>query len=239
MVTVAVDAAGPCGGDRRHGGLEGGNDPAVAGVEVGGVGVRCRGDPLVPDVAPLAIDQVEPGEQGGDEVEAFARPGGRDGPLDRQRPQRACFDAVSVGMGCRGHVDGQRGDGGAVTEVGQGDRPGAHQRPVAGGVRVAFLIAGRGGPDGVAGSGGGAEHGAGLVADVARPAANPVEHRRVDAVQVGAAVGEDREQGEGHLGVVGPFTWFPSELPAAFQVARRRGVRTGELVGRPQGVANR
>lgn len=57
---------------------------------------------------------------------------GRGGWCGRWRRQDTGIDAVWVGMGQRRHQPGQVGDGAGVSGVGQGDRPGAPDTPVAG-----------------------------------------------------------------------------------------------------------
>ena len=224
--------------DRRQRRLEGGDDPPVVVMEVGRVAPGCLVDAGAPQVAATGVDVVEPGGDGGDPVERLVGACRGDRPFDGQRPQHACLDAVGVRVGQLGDGGGQPGDGVTVAERGEGDRAGAHQRPVAGGVGPALLERLGGGARRRTVAGGVAEHGAGLVADVARSAGVPADHLGADRLGVGVPLGEDRENGERHLRVVGPLAGLPTEVTTTFELARCVRVRRVELVGRAEGVAS-
>ena len=190
-----------------------------------------------PLVATVGAHEVEAVLERRAPVERLRRRRGGDRPLDGERPQHARLDAVGVRVREGGDLAGELGDRGPITEVAEGDRRGAHQGPVAGGVRVLGLVGRRGvlhrhpvaGPP---------QHGGGLHADVTRRAGEPLDHRPPHPLRLDVALAHRAQHGEGELGVVGPLTGTPLEAAAALHGAPGVGAGRAELVGGAERVAD-
>lgn len=155
--------------DRRPGGLERVDDPAVVGEVVRRIGLRLV-QPLRPRLAALGGEQVQAGAHA---VEGSVQHRG----ADAGAPQHAGIGTVGVRVGERADGDGGLGHLGGVTEMAEGDDPGAHQRAVP---RAAIVAGGETAGGGQhrrarrsGGTGSGAQDGAGLGADVTGAAAQP------------------------------------------------------------------
>jgi hypothetical protein len=64
-----------------------------------------------------------------------------DRPVDRDAPKHASVTGEGIGVGKRGDRPRRCGDGLIITNVGQGDRGGSHQAPIArGALRVIKVV---------------------------------------------------------------------------------------------------